>query len=93
MNLRPSGYEPDELPGCSTPRYHPTQSSTARGPRRTTPCDLAITWGAHTKTPPGPATWGGLVAMCCFGSELCDLLSDLWPGCLVGLAATYSPVP
>ena len=20
MNLRPSGYEPDELPGCSTPR-------------------------------------------------------------------------
>ena len=22
MNLRPSGYEPDELPGCSTPRHH-----------------------------------------------------------------------
>ena len=21
MNLRPSGYEPDELPDCSTPRY------------------------------------------------------------------------
>ena len=21
MNLRPSGYEPDELPGCSTPRW------------------------------------------------------------------------
>ena len=21
MNLRPSGYEPDELPGCSIPRY------------------------------------------------------------------------
>ena len=21
MNLRPSGYEPDELPSCSTPRY------------------------------------------------------------------------
>ena len=20
-NLRPSGYEPDELPGCSTPQY------------------------------------------------------------------------
>ena len=20
LNLRPSGYEPDELPGCSTPR-------------------------------------------------------------------------
>ena len=24
MNLRPSGYEPDELPDCSTPR-RPTQ--------------------------------------------------------------------
>ena len=25
LNLRPSGYEPDELPGCSTPRQekHP----------------------------------------------------------------------
>ena len=22
MNLRPSGYEPDELPGCSTPRQN-----------------------------------------------------------------------
>jgi hypothetical protein len=22
LNLRPSGYEPDELPGCSTPRYY-----------------------------------------------------------------------
>ena len=21
LNQRPSGYEPDELPGCSTPRY------------------------------------------------------------------------
>ena len=24
MNLRPSGYEPDELPGCSTPRQTKT---------------------------------------------------------------------
>jgi len=22
LNLRPSGYEPDELPGCSTPQYN-----------------------------------------------------------------------
>ena len=22
LNLRPSGYEPDELPGCSTPRQY-----------------------------------------------------------------------
>ena len=24
MNLRPSGYEPDELPDCSTPRHEET---------------------------------------------------------------------
>jgi hypothetical protein len=24
LNLRPSGYEPDELPGCSTPRHNAT---------------------------------------------------------------------
>ena len=24
LNLRPSGYEPDELPDCSTPRYYLT---------------------------------------------------------------------
>ncbi len=28
LNLRPSGYEPDELPGCSTPR-HKAQAKTA----------------------------------------------------------------
>jgi hypothetical protein len=31
LNLRPSGYEPDELPGCSTPRYRRTEA----GERRT----------------------------------------------------------
>jgi hypothetical protein len=25
LNQRPPGYEPDELPGCSTPRIHITQ--------------------------------------------------------------------
>jgi hypothetical protein len=25
LNLRPSGYEPDELPGCSTPRQRMTK--------------------------------------------------------------------
>src|SRR6266581_3081375 len=25
LNLRPSGYEPDELPGCSTPRHQYVQ--------------------------------------------------------------------
>ena len=27
LNLRPSGYEPDELPGCSTPRYRRIRQS------------------------------------------------------------------
>ena len=30
MNQRPSGYEPDELPGCSTPRDENTWTSTLR---------------------------------------------------------------
>src|SRR5712671_2028472 len=30
LNLRPSGYEPDELPGCSTPRK-PVRRGTPRG--------------------------------------------------------------
>ena len=30
MNLRPSGYEPDELPGCSTPRYRRTEDGEQR---------------------------------------------------------------
>jgi hypothetical protein len=28
LNQRPSGYEPDELPGCSTPRDENTWAST-----------------------------------------------------------------
>ena len=31
MNLRPSGYEPDELPGCSTPRQDVTSVSIGHG--------------------------------------------------------------
>ena len=27
LNQRPSGYEPDELPGCSTPRYRRIRTS------------------------------------------------------------------
>ena len=28
MNQRPSGYEPDELPDCSTPRYESKKAPT-----------------------------------------------------------------
>src|SRR6202171_2654526 len=31
LNLRPSGYEPDELPGCSTPRLRLAQLPEPRG--------------------------------------------------------------
>src|SRR4051794_25142107 len=30
LNLRPSGYEPDELPGCSTPRQVERESTSRR---------------------------------------------------------------
>ena len=32
LNLRPSGYEPDELPGCSTPRQEPKVSGFKKMP-------------------------------------------------------------
>ena len=40
MNLRPSGYEPDELPGCSTPRHlssPETDTKQANGPLKVVP--------------------------------------------------------
>jgi hypothetical protein len=32
LNLRPSGYEPDELPGCSTPRQKDFIGITSNSP-------------------------------------------------------------
>ena len=34
LNLRPSGYEPDELPGCSTPRQHAVTPRSPFGAKR-----------------------------------------------------------
>ncbi len=34
LNQRPSGYEPDELPGCSTPQMHDSGSEGVRQTRR-----------------------------------------------------------
>ena len=36
-NLRPSGYEPDELPGCSTPRHAGTSSAGRQKPQGNVP--------------------------------------------------------
>ena len=43
MNLRPSGYEPDELPGCSTPRL--SLKAKAGGDRRLGNCEMMLSIG------------------------------------------------
>ena len=42
LNLRPSGYEPDELPDCSTPRYE-VNSQKEKADDRTRTDNLLIT--------------------------------------------------
>ena len=42
LNLRPSGYEPDELPGCSTPRYNYLKKW--RRERDSNPCASCLTY-------------------------------------------------
>ena len=37
LNLRPSGYEPDELPRCSTPHWHPSERPFDHQPPSTPP--------------------------------------------------------
>jgi hypothetical protein len=44
LNQRPSGYEPDELPDCSTPRRESDFTTTALGPV----LDLAVRGREHT---------------------------------------------
>ena len=51
MNLRPSGYEPDELPGCSTPRRR-VMGDVANGAAGRGPCLRFAVWGK------GEARWG-----------------------------------
>ena len=56
MNLRPSGYEPDELPGCSTPRC-------LEGPgwagARVGACCLHGGVPGGCACPPAPGRWFG----------------------------------
>ena len=44
LNLRPSGYEPDELPGCSIPRQKKSRSRTTESKGRGDDWDWAF-WG------------------------------------------------
>ena len=58
MNLRPSGYEPDELPGCSTPRHRLAGSPPS-------PASRAPPQGGGS---PGRATSGCLCRLCAAGT-------------------------
>ena len=53
LNLRPSGYEPDELPDCSTPRQKGNYSA-AQGIARVKPADyiasVSAVFGRHTSS-------------------------------------------
>ena len=54
LNLRPSGYEPDELPGCSTPRQHQRRISApekTKPPRACAPSGLENIANGFFETP------------------------------------------
>ncbi len=44
LNLRPSGYEPDELPDCSTPRHTGNTKALAYPVSRTCDNICAVNW-------------------------------------------------
>ncbi len=80
LNLRPSGYEPDELPGCSTPRHW-----VAKG--RTTEAD----WGLSSvvllfREEEGRGRPRRRLVVPCPGRRLSDFPF------FAGLATTYSPM-
>ena len=77
LNLRPSGYEPDELPGCSTPRYGWLVLSVVLVALPLAEGFASIASGVE----------GGSDLCGVFG---CSKTAGL---CLEDLAATYSPTP
>ena len=52
LNLRPSGYEPDELPDCSTPRYLIKVDGEGFEPSKAVPADLQSVPFGHSGTHP-----------------------------------------
>ena len=102
LNLRPSGYEPDELPGCSTPRY-PGDACIVRS-------DFCRRQNIAAAMPPYPVRFLRSkiplvfpALICCITAErplVCGPLFRLWAFVLLredyvlrlaDLAATYSP--
>jgi hypothetical protein len=66
LNLRPSGYEPDELPGCSTPRFQKTEDRDRRG------CPRFCCWCFDGVNGFLAASWGS--DPCPLSSVVCPLL-------------------
>ena len=87
LNLRPSGYEPDELPGCSTPRQRRTDGGDGG--------QMTVLWTLASAPREGfvrrkrglQASRRGYLP-----SVVCSLYSVIRILFLAGLAATYSPV-
>ena len=93
MNLRPSGYEPDELPGCSTPRSGDrSQEPGTRGSRVVADGSGADEgfWDSGDRSQGSGARMDGAVAPVFLswflGPGACPLSA-----CCEGRAATYSP--
>src|ERR1700761_5853490 len=83
LNQGPSGYEPDELPGCSTPRWYVLVVSTSNRP---------LTFGGFAGGFVVCMTWPDSAAAS-FALRLCRCVIGLRIDRLEDLAATYSPVP
>ena len=94
MNLRPSGYEPDELPDCSTPRLF---LCLWRSP-------VAVFFVLAASGFVGRRTEGSALRWLCEASALvvlaaafCERFVAFWCLglclCFEDLAATYSPTP
>jgi hypothetical protein len=64
LNLRPPGYEPDELPGCSTPRQTWWRGMDSNH-RRLPPTDLQSAPFNRSGTPPNPELAVGLEPTTC----------------------------
>ncbi len=103
LNLRPSGYEPDELPGCSIPRQPGLRETELqlrkadRPPRHGTPSKYTLMGtliGAKTKRADARAgAWDPSKVLLCWGppeaNKLCEWVLDRSPQ---SLATTYSSI-
>jgi hypothetical protein len=89
LNLRPSGYEPDELPGCSTPRCW--CRNTEYGKQRT---DDGVRYVLALCVKEEAVGDGGIDVETPVGVRIpCSFFRPLFSDLpLAGLATTYSPV-